>query len=901
MGDGWMVKQAQISNGPWVIWKTDLVLVFDTGWCFWLMFGQTFSVFVSDLVRHDQCLLVLHSTMLIILFTGYTEYTVCYATICIAYHCFVIAWRVGWTSVPPRRMAWPEVLGVTGPTTPLLLCVPLRMSWVCRLLWVSGIQLGFLQMAALRTSSDVVRLSWSMVAFLCSQQWDILHRKSPANSLATCLLLLAWSLQTCPMVLPQSPKCQQQVGVRFWPTWPSAKFPRTSLLELLLQLVTLDGNSSHLLIRKSRKQSSMQSWQTEDWRWWPSLACSFRWWRVKGEWWWVMFKGWRVKGDGWWVNGETSSDIERSMSYRKTDLVLVFDTGWCFWLMFGQTFSVFVSDLVRHDQCLLVLHSTMLIILFTGYTEYTVCYATICIAYHCFVIVWRVGWMSLTPRRMAWPEVLGVTGPTTLLLLCVPLRMSWVCRLLWVSGIQLGFLQMAALRTSSDVVRLSWSMVAFLCSQQWDILHRKSPANSLATCLLLLAWSLQTCPMVLPQSPKCQQQVGVRFWPTWPSAKFPRTSLLELLLQLVTLDGSSSHLLIRKSRKQSSMQSWQTEDWRWWPSLACSFRWWRVKGEWWWVMFKGWRVKGDGWWVNGETSSDIDRSMRYRKTDLMLVFDTGWCFWLMFGQTFSVFVSYLVRHDQCLLVLHSTMLIILFTGYTEYTVCYATICIAYHCFVIVWRVGWMSLTPPRMAWREVLGVTGPTTLLLLCVPLRMSWVCRLLWVSGIQLGFLQMAALRTSSDVVRLSWSMVAFLCSQQWDILHRKSPANSLATCLLLLVWSLQTCPMVLPRSPKCQQQVGVRFWPTWPSAKFPRTSLLELLLQLVTLDGRSSHLLIRKSRKQSSMQSWQMEDWRWWPSLACSFRWWRVWWRVHGCLGAWWNKLRYRSISVTKKWSRI
>ena len=43
-------------------------------------------------------------------------------------------------------------------------------------------------------------------------------------------------------------------------------------------------------------------------------------------------------------------------------------------------------------------------------------------------------------------KLLGVTGPTTLLLLCVPLRMSWVCRRLWVSGIQLGFLQMAALR-----------------------------------------------------------------------------------------------------------------------------------------------------------------------------------------------------------------------------------------------------------------------------------------------------------------------------------------------------------------------------------------------------------------------------------------------------------------------
>ena len=42
----------------------------------------------------------------------------------------------------------------------------------------------------------------------------------------------------------------------------------------------------------------------------------------------------------------------------------------------------------------------------------------------------------------------------------------------------------------------------------------------------------------------------------------------------------------------------------------------------------------------------------------------------MFGQTCSVFVSYLVRHDQCLLVLHSTIFIGLLTGYIEYTVCY---------------------------------------------------------------------------------------------------------------------------------------------------------------------------------------------------------------------------------------
>ena len=38
-----------------------------------------------------------------------------------------------------------------------------------------------------------------------------------------------------------------------------------------------------------------------------------------------------------------------------------------------------------------VLHSTIFIALLTWYSEYTVRYATICIAYHCFVIFWRVG------------------------------------------------------------------------------------------------------------------------------------------------------------------------------------------------------------------------------------------------------------------------------------------------------------------------------------------------------------------------------------------------------------------------------------------------------------------------------------------------------------------------------
>ena len=144
---------------------------------------------------------------------------------------------------------------------------------------------------------------------------------------------------------------------------------------------------------------------------------------------------------------------------------------------------------------------------------------------------------------MDWLAVLGATGPTTLPLLCVPLRMNSVCRLPWVFGTQQGSPVMAALRTSSAVVPQKSSMAEFRCLQPWDTSPQKLQENSLASCLHLPAWSLQMFPMALRQSPKCQLQDGHRFWHTWPSAKFPKTSPLEPQPLLETLDGSSSHLM----------------------------------------------------------------------------------------------------------------------------------------------------------------------------------------------------------------------------------------------------------------------------------------------------------------------------------------------------------------------
>ena len=86
---------------------------------------------------------------------------------------------------------------------------------------------------------------------------------------------------------------------------------------------------------------------------------------------------------------------------------------------------------------------------------------------------------------------------------------------------------------------------------------------------------------------------------------------------------------------------------------------------------------------------------------------------------------------------------------------------------------WWKKWPGNLYQHSTMGIDSKGFMLRICtlllersrlLPSRMSWVCRLPWVSGIQLGSHQMAALRTSSDVARLSWSMVEFQCSQQWD-----------------------------------------------------------------------------------------------------------------------------------------
>ena len=86
---------------------------------------------------------------------------------------------------------------------------------------------------------------------------------------------------------------------------------------------------------------------------------------------------------------------------------------------------------------------------------------------------------------------------------------------------------------------------------------------------------------------------------------------------------------------------------------------------------------------------------------------------------------------------------------------------------------WWKKWPGNLYQQSTMGIDSKGFMLRICtlllersrlLPSRMSWVCRLPWVSGIQLASHQMAALRTSSDVARLSWSMVEFQCSQQWD-----------------------------------------------------------------------------------------------------------------------------------------
>ena len=50
--------------------------------------------------------------------------------------------------------------------------------------------------------------------FRCLQPWDTSPQNLLENSLASCLHLPVWSLQMFPMDLQQSPKCQQQAGLR---------------------------------------------------------------------------------------------------------------------------------------------------------------------------------------------------------------------------------------------------------------------------------------------------------------------------------------------------------------------------------------------------------------------------------------------------------------------------------------------------------------------------------------------------------------------------------------------------------------------------------------------------------------------------------------------------------------
>ena len=142
----------------------------------------------------------------------------------------------------------------------------------------------------------------SIVFFYQSLYNSIDPRRSLANSLATWAHRPDWNSQTCPTDWLQSLKCPPQDGAagsshllsccvfvlsfcwtplpqdgdKSWHTWPSARFLRISLLELLLQQETLDSKSWQHLILRRRQKNWTQSWRTAALQWWRSSACSSR-------------------------------------------------------------------------------------------------------------------------------------------------------------------------------------------------------------------------------------------------------------------------------------------------------------------------------------------------------------------------------------------------------------------------------------------------------------------------------------------------------------------------------------------------------------------------------------------------------------------------------------------------
>ena len=214
----------------------------------------------------------------------------------------------------------------------------------------------------------------------------------------------------------------------------------------------------------------------------------------------------------------------------------------------------------------------------------------------------------------------------------------------------------------------------------------------------------------------------------------------------------------------------------------------------------------------------------------------------------------------------------------------------------------------RTAWLAAPGVTGPTTLLPLCEHSRMSLVCKRRSDSGTRLGSRQMAAPRTLPDVARRSWSTEEFPClplgqssalyfiwlvcfkdissehlyiiclyprfefeerpRQPWAILHPRSPESSRAIWALPQAWSSRMCPTDWRRFPKFPLLGGDKSWLTWPSARCPRTSQRELLLQRETSDSRCSPRPTQRPRKLSLQRNLPTDVWPWWRSLECSSR---------------------------------
>ena len=360
-----------------------------------------------------------------------------------------------------HRTAWLEAPGVTGPTTPHLLCVPSRTRWVPSLPSDFGIQLDSQLTVMLMPTSAVVRLKSSMVALRCLLPWVTWHQKSPANGRDSFLLRLALSSKTSQMVWRLFPKSLWKDGLRSWDGWHSAKRPRARLPELLVQWVTSDGNWSHPMTQWSRSASSHRSLPTAVWPWWLSWACSSRKW------------------------------VRQSLLWRVAKCCKYQVETTCFSLMWNQIVHEFytlpLTLIIEYYK-----HKHLLSAVPWRHTR----------DHRNVALLVGLSWTC----RMVWPEVHSETLPSSRDQHGLHSRTSWVFRRLLVSGTQPVLRPTEAWRTSSDVARQNLSMEESQCWLRWDILHRRSQGNFRATYLHPPVWSSPMCLTVWLPSQRSQPQ-----------------------------------------------------------------------------------------------------------------------------------------------------------------------------------------------------------------------------------------------------------------------------------------------------------------------------------------------------------------------------------------------------------